>query len=173
MSHGRTQTDTVMISFNRLLLILAPVLAALLAAGFVYADRDDEDQIDVSQLPREVSLAVRKAYAEGELTEIRRDGRGDDAVYRMLVKLEGRDNDVWLKVVADGSILEIDESMRKEDIPPAVVRALRKAFPHSEVQSLDKRSRIEVVYKVDIQDGRKRREIKITPRGRIVEVERK
>jgi len=56
--------------------------------------------------------------------------------------------------------------------PPAVLRALRRAFPRGRVDELGRHSRIEVVYEVEIQDGRQRREIKITPRGRIVEVEK-
>jgi hypothetical protein len=60
--------------------------------------------------------------------------------------------------------------MDLREIPPHVKKTFRKAFPEAEVLHLEKGTRMEISYRLDIRQNGRKQEVKISRRGRIFEV---
>jgi uncharacterized membrane protein YkoI len=73
----------------------------------------------------------------------------------------------------DGSLVELKEERVTDTPPEAVRKALARAFPKARVNEVRMETRTIVTYEVDVREGDRRREVTLSPRGKILEVGRR
>jgi len=124
-------------------------------------------------LPEELARLVKKAFPEASIVEVDREGRDGDTHYDVDLKNGADGRSVRLEVWPHAGITEIEEDVKEDELPAPVLKALKKEFPRAVFREAEKRSEIRVTYQVDVTiDGRKR-EVTLSPRGRILEVEKR
>jgi hypothetical protein len=129
------------------------------------------EKMDV--LPDDLTRLVKRAFPEANIVEVDREGRDGDTHYDLELKNPPDGRSIRLEVWPHAGITEIEEDLKQEELPAPVLKALRKEFPKAAIREAEKRSEIRVTYRVDITiDGRKR-EVTVSPRGRILEVEKR
>src|SRR5688572_27081850 len=122
-------------------------------------------------LPESVAALVRKVFPEADVTRVNRDEDDGEVEYDIRLKSRADGRSLFVEVRSEAGVTEIEEETRPDELPPKVRKALEKAFPRARIDSARKRSDIRVSYDIDIQGKGGRREVSISPRGRILEVE--
>lgn len=128
------------------------------------------DKMDT--LPEDLARLVRKAFPEANIVEVEREGRETDTHYDVTLKRLTDSRELRLEVWPESGITEIEEDLKQSELPAAVLKALQKEFPKAAIRDGEKRSEIRVTYRVDVTIDGRRREVTLSPRGRILEVER-
>lgn len=124
-------------------------------------------------LPEDLARLVKKAFPDASIVDVDREGRDGDSRYDVELKNPPDGRSVRLEVWPHAGITEIEEDLKQDELPAPVLKALRKDFPKAAIREAEKRSEIRVTYRVDVTiDGRKR-EVTVSPRGRILEVEKR
>ena len=139
---------------------------ALLAAGAVLVTPQAENRRDP---PEWVQRILEQQFAHAELVEFRREGDHDYEA-----KLRRKDDRRPVEVEMDelAGVTDIDEDLDPERLPERIVQALKRAFPKAEIRKGTRRTDIHVSYKIHItMDGRKRA-VRISPHGKILEIEK-
>lgn len=145
------------------------VIATVLASGGWWLLRAAEK---MDAFPEDLARLVRKAFPEASIVAVDRQGRETDTHYDVRLKNPPDGRIVQLEVWPHG-ITEIQEDIKKEELPASVLRALKKEFPKAALREAEKRSEIRVTYRVELTVEGRRREVTISPRGRILEVEKR
>jgi uncharacterized membrane protein YkoI len=79
---------------------------------------------------------------------------------------------VALVVVAGPAWADDEEKVPLDKLPKAVVDAVKEKFPRAELVSAEKEKEDgKTVYEVALKDGKHKREVTLTPEGKIVSVE--
>ena len=65
----------------------------------------------------------------------------------------------------DGDILDLDDDKELGEVPPNIVQALRKGFPHAEITHAEKGTRLEISYRFDIVENGSKHEVKLPGAG--------
>ncbi|MHC5541014.1 PepSY domain-containing protein [Singulisphaera rosea] len=153
-------------------------LGLLVAAGVV-ARADDEETIAVKDLPKAVTDAVHAKFPKAKLTEASKEKEDGKTVYE--VGLEDNGVKIDVAVSAKGKILEIEKTIAKDSLPPAVLAAIQAKYPKAQVKSAEEIAEFEegeegegpeTFYEVDLSiAGKPNVEVKLTPKGKIVEDE--
>jgi hypothetical protein len=110
------------------------------------------------KLPSPVLAAFLKAYPSARLKACSSEQRAGTTCY----ELESRDGKIERDLIyaADGSVLEIEESLALARLPDAVKRSLAELHPKAIIKKAEKRSRgSDVSYEVVVQEGKKRAEL--------------
>ena len=149
--------------------LLLTTLPALF--GTIYLATTAADARDGDRPPDLVRRIVQRTFPGMRIEDIDRRQRGRDVYYE--VELERDNREVRLEVTRDGWIRKIELEIDDDDLPEPAKQAVRKAFPRSRMTEVDQVSEINVVYDVDIIEGGKKREVYVTPAGRIVEIRRR
>lgn len=140
-------------SQNRLLLIaLALILVFTLVVPISYArGRGDQaeqadkptddmnrghDEIDVDDLPANIRTAVETEYPDADIEEVVRVGEGNAQVYR--VKIEDDQAERFLMFNPSGNLMEINESVDKEDLPQPIKATIDREYGDADVEECDK-----------------------------------
>ena len=150
----------------------ALVAAAFFVAGCWMALLAAEDR-DAHRLPEAVKNAWQRLFPGAELDDV--DDNDDDGprMYKLEFRLPEKRGEATLRVMADGSLIESKEERKTEAAPETVRKALARAFPRGRVTETRMVTRTIVTYEVDLRDGEHRREVTVSPRGKILEVERR
>ena len=124
-------------------------------------------------LPVWVMELVARQFPDAEFLRGYREGDADDQRYE--VKLRQRDGGRAMSVDLQREIgvVEIDEELKADQLPERVVKSLRRAFPGADLKQAEKKSEIRVTYTIEITSHGRRREVTISPRGRILEIEKR
>jgi hypothetical protein len=115
---------------------------------------------------------VRKAFPGANIVEVDREGRDGDIHYDVDLK-NPDERSVRLEVWPHAGITEIEEDLKQEELPAPVLKAVKKEFPKAAIRQVEKRSEIRVTYRMDVTIEGRRREVTVSPRGRILEVEKR
>jgi len=123
--------------------------------------------------PEDLARLVRKAFPEASIVEVDREGRDGDFHYDVDLKNAPDGRKVRLEVWPNAGITEIEEDLKQDELPAPVLKALKKEFPKAAIRNAEKRSEIRVTYRVDVTIEGRKREVTLSPRGRILEVEKR
>src|SRR5262245_66113812 len=74
----------------------------------------DSRRRDASRLPVPVTNTLHRLYPEAELRDVDRDGDGPERTYKLELRLTDKHHEAWLRVMADGSVVESKEWRRAE-----------------------------------------------------------
>jgi hypothetical protein len=149
------------------------ILIAGLGTGFFAGSLAGDRDLSASELPEAVRSAIERAYPGAEFTRAEEIEDDDEQLYRVRLRMGPDQRDIRLEVSPAAEILDIDEEIPESELPQRVQRAVSKAFPRHKVRHAEKEIEFEIVYRVDITSGNHHRELKISRRGRILEIEEK
>jgi uncharacterized membrane protein YkoI len=140
--------------------------------GATMAASADEKKIEVSELPKAVVKAARKAFPEAKIVGASKEIEDDETIYEVLMKLDGKSID--LAIDDEGEIEEIEREIEVEDLPRAVIKAARAKFPEGKIVKVEEVSDEDdmVVYELAIESkGEKSIEVVMSPNGKILDDE--
>jgi hypothetical protein len=123
------------------------------------------------ELPGAIADLIHKTFPEAEIVHAKRETDHDDSTYKVRLKKVADGRRIGVEIGAAPGITRIEEELNPDDLPPKVQRALQKAFPNAPMAQAQKESEIRVAYEIDVFVGGKRREIRISPRGKILDVD--
>lgn len=152
---------------------LRAVSAALL--GLVVAPSSapaDEKKIEISELPKAVVKAAKKAFPEAKIVGAAKETEDGETIYEVMMKLDGKSID--LAIDDEGEIEEIEKEIEVEDLPRAVIKAARRQFPDGKIAKVEEVSDEDdkVVYELAIETkGGKTAEVVFSPNGKILDDE--
>ncbi len=128
-------------------------------------DDDDEQKIELSEAPAGVQRALSGILKDGvQLSELVREQEDGVTVYEAEYKIAGAEYS--LKMAASGAIIERENEITTASLPSEVTEALSKRFPNAEI--LEAEEVTVHFYEVEVNHGGKKREVKISPAGRIM-----
>lgn len=117
-----------------------------------------------------LAATLKQAFPECHIHSVNDSKQGGEKILRIRLKDSADEQNVLVKVALDGEILELDEDVRKHQVPAPVEQAFRKAFPNARIDHVEKGTRMEISYRFDISQNGRKHEVKVTRRGRIFEV---
>jgi uncharacterized membrane protein YkoI len=124
-----------------------------------------EKKIKREDLPPAVEKTVaaqsRGATIKGFSTEVEEGKK----LYEVELTINGHGKDISMD--KDGKIVEVEEEVTMDSLPPEVKAGLKKAAGGgaiTKVESLTKSGRL-VAYEADVKNGSKRSEIQVGPNG--------
>lgn len=138
---------------------LALLAALTLAAG-------DSKPVAKKDLPAPVLAAFQKAYPSAKLKSCSSEQRDGKACY----ELESKDGKTERDLIyaADGSVMEIEESLDVAGLPEAVKKAVVEQYPKAVVKKAEKLTKgNEVSFEVVIKDGKKKLEVVFDSEGKL------
>ncbi|HYG33786.1 MAG TPA: hypothetical protein VEC99_03320 [Clostridia bacterium] len=142
-------------------------LVILAGSGLLFGGGNEKSQ----ELPETIARLVRKAYPEAEILRVRHDDHDGEVEYDIKLKLKADGRAVDVEAWTDAGITRTEEQLRPDSIPSKVQKALRKAFPKARIRDGRQRSEIRTTYEIEILVDGKRREVTLSPRGKILEVD--
>jgi len=138
------------------------IAAGLLTLPFLQAG---EKRITRKQLPPGVEQTVAKQSAGATIRGFSTEIDNHKKVYEVELLANGHEKDISMD--EKGSILEVEEEVSLESLPPSVKSGLTKAARGakiSKVESLTKHGKL-VAYEAVVRAGKKRSEIQVAPGG--------
>jgi hypothetical protein len=148
-------------------LCLGVTLVSAVALISYAADKNRE------KLPSWVSNILAGQFADADIVSSEREGDDDDNRFEVELKRKADGRKVTVDLTEDVGVVEIDESVASDQLPAKVTRGLRKAFPNAEIRQAEKNTDIRVSYSIDIVSEGRKREVRISQRGKILEVEKR
>mgnify|MGYP000408516432 CR=1 FL=1 len=123
------------------------------------------------QLPKAVVSAFEKAYPSATLKSASREKNGGKTCY----ELESMDGAQSRDIIyaADGTVIEIEESVTPASLPASVAQALSTHFPNAPIKKAEKLIRGAVVeYEVVTTVGKQNNEVIMDEKGKILKVKK-
>lgn len=122
-------------------------------------------------LPDWVRSLITKHFPDSEFVSGHREGDEDEQRYEVKLKKDGRQTSS--DVTADAGVVSIDEDLRHDQVPEKVMKAFRRAFPKGEIKRSEKSTDIRVTYHIEVTTDGRKREVTLSPRGKILEIEKR
>lgn len=154
--------------------LVVAALAVFLVAGSDARGQDKEDKLDLDKIPKAVMDALKAKFPKAEIHKWTKAKEGDDIIYDIEFKQEGRKCEADIK--ENGTYINYEKEIAAKDLPKAVSDAIRKRYPRAilkevleetEVKGKDEKlSAYEVVL---VTADKKDVELRLSPEGKILE----
>jgi hypothetical protein len=139
------------------------VIVLALVAG-VYAG---EEKMSASDLPQAVVSAFKQSYPDATIKTVAKEEE-DGTVYYEIESIDGtlgRD----ILYLADGHVVEIEETVTMDQLPTVVKETLTKQFPSAKVEKAEKIIRdLATTYEFNIENDQEDLEIVMDATGKIL-----
>lgn len=145
-------------SFRRSLFTAIAIVAAI--SGIASA-ADQKGQL--KNLPAAVQKAVQEQTKGATLVGVSEEKAGGKVVYEVETKVNGRTRD--LLIDRAGIVIEVEEEVALETLPPAVQSALRARGKVLRVETLTHGST--VTYEAQVERDGKKREVVVDATGKV------
>ena len=122
-------------------------------------------------MPESVNRAVQRVAPEADIVRVKDDEEEGERTYEVRLKRRTDGRDIDVEVFAHGQVRDIDESIGRDEVPDRVWKAVQRAFPKGVFKEANKVSEIRVTYRIEVAVDGKRRDLKISPRGKILDIE--
>ena len=145
---------------------------AALIAAFTLASAAGAKEVPVKQVPPAVHTAFQKAYPEAKGAKYSEDTKDGKATYEVEFTDKGKKLEATYS--ADGTPLEVEETVKVGELPEAVIKSVKEAHPHATVKEAEKVLKPDGTvtgYEVEIADGKKRLELELDANGAIQKTE--
>jgi hypothetical protein len=153
--------------------ILPLVLVALVAPS-----RGDEQKIPLGDVPKAVLDAVKAKFPHADLKEAAKEKEDNEVIYEISIVDQGKKIDV--SVDEKGEIEKTETEIAISALPKAVTNAIEAKYPKATIEKAelviefedgkeDERNYEAVI----VTDAKKTIEVVLTPKGKIVEEEKK
>jgi uncharacterized membrane protein YkoI len=134
--------------------------------GTAVDDDDDEDDLKLSDLPREAQRSLREAAHGARILGVEREREGVVVVYEASWRRNGSRFEA--EVLADGTLLEIEELIALENAPAGVQAA---AGEHFAGQNVIVAKKMIVVYELETRVDGKEVELYVSPTGKVLSLQ--
>ena len=141
------------------------VEATLLVAFLVSGVAAQEKKITRAQLPAPVEKAVVRESEGATIKGFAKEQEHGQTFYEASLNVNGHNKDILFD--KDGNIVEVEEEVSMNSLPPAVQTGLKQATGTGTItviESLTKNGTL-VAYEAHVKNGRKRSEIQVGPNG--------
>lgn len=148
-------------------LVAATFLAAIVVSALA-ARAQGEKKIAVKDLPAAVTASFHKTYPHAKIRGASREQEKGTTYY----EVESVDGKVKrdLLYTADGTCVEIEETIAAKALPTDVSKSLKQEFPRGKVLKAEKVTKDQTVtYELLVQSGKDRWEITFDQTGKVVE----
>lgn len=117
------------------------VLAGLLVLGSAANGQEKKEKVDI---PKKVMDALKAKFPKAEIDKATKEKEGNDVVYDIEFKQEGRRFEADIK--EDGTIVNWEKEVKASDVPEAAKKAVEKKYPKATWKV--------VMEVIDIKDGK-------------------
>jgi uncharacterized membrane protein YkoI len=144
------------------------LVAGALAAGFLASTtaHAEEKRIRRENLPPAVEKTVAEQSQGATIKRFSKEVEHGKTYYEAELTVDGHGRDI--SMAENGTIVEIEEEVALDSVPPAVNKALVKAAGSgkiTKVESLSKNGRL-VAYEAVVRSGTKQYEVRVGPDGK-------
>jgi hypothetical protein len=139
-----------------------PLLTSIIVA------QDSEKPVKRRDLPKVVQKTVDEQSKGARILGFSKEVEDGKTFYEVSLKTAGHNKDVLIDPT--GAIVEIEEEVAVESLPPAVRTEIQKragAGRITSIESITKNNAI-VAYEAHVRSGKKSQEIKVDPEGRLI-----
>ena len=148
--------------------------AGVLSAGIVLVSLGSgsspayaEKKIARESVPEQVSTAFQKAYPQAVIRGYEQDEKNGQTVYEIESKEGSTRRDITYS--GTGEVLEIEEAVKKSELPQAGMEAIRTQFPKADIGRAEKIMRDgSVFYEVGLKQEKKHFSIELDAQGKII-----
>ncbi|HJZ58875.1 MAG TPA: PepSY-like domain-containing protein [Gemmataceae bacterium] len=159
---------------HRLRCVVGGVSAAMLAGLLVMVSVSRAANSDEKEIPKKVMDALKAKFPKAEITKWTKEKEGNDVVYDIEFKQEGRKFEADIK--EDGTILNWEKEIAAKDLPEAVKKAVDKKYPNAKLKEImevtevkGKEEKLEG-YEIVLETADKKEvEVMVAPDGKILE----
>jgi len=133
-----------------------------------------EQAVPVDKIPKAVMNALLAKFPKAKIDKCTKAKEGNDIVYDIEFKQEGRKCDADIK--EDGTFINYEKAIEAKDLPKAVREAIEKKYPKATMKEImqetevkgkeEKLSAYEVVL---VTAEKKELEVRVSPEGKILE----
>src|SRR5262245_6499376 len=121
--------------------VLAGLLLAVSSAG---AQEKKDKKADTHKIPKKVMDVLKAKFPKAEIDKWTKEKEGNDVVYDIEFKQEGRRFEADIK--EDGTIVNWEKEIQAKDLPEPARKAVDKKYPKSTMKVI-----MEVI---DVKDGK-------------------
>lgn len=126
-----------------------------------------ESKYSEKDIPQTVLESFKKLYPNATITGYDKENHKENVTYEIESKDGNVQRDVEFK--ADGSIVEIGESVDVSSLPKNITNTINAKFSNANILEAEKKTRgSEIIYEVIINDKNKKREVLLNPKGSII-----
>lgn len=147
-------------SFSRLVFVVVAVFSFGLVA------RADQ-KLEKKDVPRAVIAAFEKAYPNATVRGYGKEREGGHVYY----EIESTDGNVKRDILyrANGSVVEMEETIPPADTPDNIRQAIEKQFPGAELVKVEKTTAgTKIGYEVSAKQGKRRISLEMNADGKIL-----
>ena len=127
-------------------------------------------EVKLEDVPPAAQAVIQSHTSGGTIEEITCEKEEDKHFYKVEYKKDGREFE--LQVDDEGKVLEIEESMKMEDLPPAVQETVKTESAGGKIKELVlETEKGKTFYEVEFEKDGKEHEVKINEDGSILERE--
>jgi uncharacterized membrane protein YkoI len=148
-----------------------------------------EKEVTSKHWPKEIQSTVEAKYPKGKITEVMEvnkvTGKKEVPIHLELTIQTADHKEAELLTSLDGKTVVKDEQaaennpsgdeerIKSEDLPEAVVKALRKEFPKAEITGAEKGEEDgKLIYEVSIKDEKHNIDVTLDPHGKVTSLEK-
>jgi len=146
------------------------LVIGVILAGFsqpVFAQK-----VTKKNVPAAVISAFEKSFPTAKVKGYSREKEGDKISYEIECMVGSVHHDVSYN--ADGSLVVDEETIRVEESPEAVKKAIQTAYPQGKIQLAEKLTTgSEIKYEFIVKTGKKTQEVEFDASGKVVNTEDK
>jgi hypothetical protein len=139
---------------------------------FVNTSFSSEQTLKKKDVPKAVLEAFAKAYPKAKAMGYAKEMEGKTVVY----EIESEEGTVTRDVLYDtkGNVLELEESITKDELPQAIKDAIAKDYSKANITKYEKLTKGETTqYEIHIKSGKKSSEVLFDANGKLVEQSKK
>lgn len=127
-------------------------------------------EVKLEDVPSAAQVVIQSHTSGGTIEEITCEKEESKHFYKVEYKKDGREFE--LQVDDDGKVLEIEESMKMEDLPPAVQETVKAESAGGKIKELVlETEKGKTFYEVEFKKEGKEHEVKIAEDGTVLERE--
>src|SRR5262245_13068771 len=157
-------------------------MAVVLLTGFVLVttvSRAEEKEkkakdLELDKIPKAVMDALKAKFPKAEIHKWTKEKEGDDVVYDIEFKQEGRKCEADIK--ENGTYINYEREIAAKDLPDAVKQAVEKKYPKSTLKEVmeimavkDKKEALEGFEIILTTAAKQEVEVTVAPDGKILE----
>jgi len=127
-------------------------------------EEEEEEVISLDQVPAAARKALLKHAGGAKIIEVEREKEHGVVLYEAEWEVGGREHEA--KVTTGGDLMELEEVVGANEVPPAVLRAAKKVFGAGAKVEYERKTI--TLYEVEAKVNGKEREVLLTPAGTVV-----
>jgi hypothetical protein len=146
-------------------------VVALVVLTSVYAAEDNERKLTKNDLPAAVLAAFEQSYPKASIESVSTETE-DSTMYYEINSKDGKVKRDLLYAV-DGTVKEVEESVKSRDLPGTVMQAVEKAFPKGKIKKAEKLIKGGVTsFELVVKSGKEEFELALSTDGTITKNEK-